>query len=215
AIIMTHGDDQGLVLPPRLAPIQVVVVPIYKNDAEKSQVMLAVEKIRQELIQEGMQGRVRIDDREEVTPGFKFNDWEMRGVPLRIEVGPKDVSRNSVVFARRDVPGKEGKSFVQNNRLGQQVKDILATIQNSLYEKALAFRTAHTFEPQDFEELRHVVQEGWAYTWWCGNTECEAKIKDETKASARCIPLEQPGGEGKCLCCGQTSTKRVYYGRAY
>ena len=215
AIIMTHGDDQGLVLPPKLAPIQMVIVPIYRNEAEKSVVMPVVEQVRQLLVNDGRGFRVHLDDRDEVTPGFKFNDWELRGVPLRIEIGPKDVANGTVAFARRDMPGKAGKSFVPRDQLIAQVAGTLDEIQESLYQRALSFREANTHQPKDFTELKDIVQNGWAYAWWCGNSECEAKIKEETKATTRCIPLEQPGGEGPCVYCGNRSTQKVYFARAY
>jgi prolyl-tRNA synthetase len=211
AIIMTHGDDQGLVLPPKLAPIQVVIVPIYKNDEEKSKVMQVVERVQAEL--KGF--RVQVDARSELTPGFKFNDWEMRGVPLRIEIGPKDVAKGSVAFARRDIPGKAGKSFVPQTQLASQVAEILDKIQASLHERALTFRQAHTHEPKDYADLAEIVQHGWAYTWWCGSPECEAKVKEDTKATTRCIPLDQEEAQGHCLVCGEPASKKVYFARAY
>ncbi len=211
AIIMTHGDDQGLVLPPRLAPIQVVIVPIFRNDEEQSLVMPVVERIRQELAA----FRVHVDDRTGVTPGFKFNDWEMRGVPLRIEIGPKDVQKGSVMAARRDRPGREGKSFLSQENLAGQVDVLLNDIQQSLLQKATAFRDAHIFEPKDYEELKEIVQHGWAYAWWCGSGECEAKIKEETKATTRCIPMNQPEGSGTCVYCGKPAKEKVYFARAY
>jgi prolyl-tRNA synthetase len=211
AIIMTHGDDQGLVLPPRLAPIQIVIVPIYKNEDEKAKVLAAVDEVSQEL----KDFRLKVDAREEVTPGFKFNDWEMRGVPLRIEIGPKDVEKNSVAFARRDMPGKAGKSFVPRANLAAQVAEMLQTIQKGMYEKALAFRQANTLDPKDYAELCQVVDNGFALSWWCGSAECEAKVKEDTKATTRCIPLEQPGGSGKCIVCGAAATEKVIFAKAY
>jgi prolyl-tRNA synthetase len=211
AIIMTHGDDQGLVLPPRLAPIQIVIVPIFKSDAEQGPVMAAVERIRAEL--SGF--RVKVDDRAGVTPGFKFNDWEMRGVPLRIEVGPKDVANGTVALARRDIPGRDGKSFVPQTGLAATVSDMLAAIQKALFDRALAFRQANTHEPKDYAELTEVVQNGWALSWWCESAECEAKVKEDTKATTRCIPLDQPGGQGTCIVCGQPSRRKVIFARAY
>jgi prolyl-tRNA synthetase len=211
AIIMTHGDDQGLILPPKLAPIQCIIIPIYKNDTEKSKVMPVVEQVAEEL----KDFRIKIDAREEVTPGFKFNDWEMRGVPLRIEIGPKDVQKDSVAFARRDMPGKAGKSFVSRVQLAAQVAEMLQTIQASLYEKALAFREANTFDPKNYAELAESIQKGFAHAWWCGGLECEAKVKEDTKASTRCIPLEQPGNEGQCIVCGRPAKEKVYFARAY
>ncbi len=211
AIIMTHGDDLGLVLPPRLAPIQVVIVPIFKNDAEKSLVMEAVAKVRNQLCE----FRLKVDDREGVTPGYKFNDWELRGVPLRVEIGPKDVKSGQVTLARRDLPGKEGKIILSQEGLADQVARLLVEIQASLYERALAFRLANTHIPEDYQTFKEVVAKGWAFAWWCGSAECETKIKEETRATARCIPFEQPGGVGNCIYCGQPSSERVYFARAY
>jgi prolyl-tRNA synthetase len=211
AIIMTHGDDQGLIMPPKLAPIQVVIVPIYKNDEERSKVMPVVEQVRQAL----RDYRVKVDDRTEVTPGFKFNDWEMRGVPLRLEIGPKDVEKGSVMASRRDIPGRDGKSFLPQENIADSVKTLLETIHTSLLEKATAFRDSHIFDPADYEEMKQVLQNGWAFSWWCGDPACEAKVKEDTKATTRCIPNEQPGGKGKCIVCGKEATEKVYFSRAY
>lgn len=211
AIIMTHGDDQGLVLPPRLAPVQVVIVPIYKNDEERSRVMEVVDRIRQELAE----FRVKVDDRVEFTPGYKFNDWEMKGVPLRIEIGPKDLEKGTLAFARRDLPGKAGKSFVPQTQISQQVQQALESIQKSLFERALAFRKSNTHAVATYPELVEVVQNGWALSWWCEGAECEAKVKEETKATTRCIPLDQEEGEGRCVVCGEAARRKVIFARAY
>jgi prolyl-tRNA synthetase len=211
AIIMTHGDDQGLVLPPKLAPTQVVIVPIYKNDDERSRVMEVVRKVKSQLVD----FRLQVDDRSELTPGFKFNEWELRGVPLRIEIGPKDVAKGTVAFARRDVPGKAGKTFASQEQLPGQVAEMLVSIQTSMYERALAFRKANTYFPASYAELVEAVSKGWAYTYWCGDPACEAKVKEETKASTRCIPLDQEEEEGACLVCGKPANKKIYYARAY
>jgi prolyl-tRNA synthetase len=211
AIVMTHGDDQGLILPPKLAPIQMVIVPIYRDDAEKAQVMPVVERITQEL----HDFRVKVDDRENMTPGFKYNDWEMRGVPLRIEVGPKDVQKGSVALARRDRPGKAGKSFVSQDQLAGQIAVMLTDIQAALYDRAVAYRDSNIHDPQDYETLKEVVKNGWAFSWWCGSTACEAKVKEDTRATTRCIPLDQPGGHGPCIVCGGDSKEKVYFARAY
>jgi len=213
AIIMTHGDDQGLILPPRLAPIQVVVVPIYKSEAEKSLVMPVVERVAAELKAAGF--RLKVDSREELTPGFKFNDWEMRGVPLRVEIGPKDVEKSSVALARRDMPGKAGKSFVSQEGLASQVDGMLKTIQQAMLEHATAFRDSHIHQPGTYAELAEIVQDGWAFAWWCGDTACEARVKDDTKATTRCIPLDQPGSRGECIVCGKQASQKVYFARAY
>ncbi len=213
AIIMVHGDDQGLILPPRIAPIQAVIVPIYKNDAEKSKVMEVADRIFKELKLAKI--RVKMDDREEVTPGFKYNDWEMRGVPLRIEIGPKDVEKGSVALARRDFPGRDGKSFVPQSELVSSVSGLLVEIQSSMLARATAFRDANIHEPATYDELKEIVQDGWAFSWWCESKECEAKVKEDTKATTRNIPLDQPGGDGKCIVCGENASKKVYFARAY
>jgi prolyl-tRNA synthetase len=213
AIIMTHGDDQGLILPPRLAPIQAVIVPIFKTDPETATVMEAVRRVETKLKAAGI--RVKVDDRTEVTPGFKFNDWEMRGVPLRLEIGPKDIEKGTIALARRDRPGKEGKSFVPQAGLVAAVADLLVDIQKSLLERATAFRDSHIFDPQDYAELTDVVQNGWAYSYWCESAECEAKVKEDTKATTRCMPLEQEDGHGKCIVCGKDAKHKVYFAKAY
>ncbi len=213
AIIMVHGDDQGMILPPRLAPIQAVIVPIFKNESEQAQVMEAGRKLRSTLAEADI--RVKLDEREGTTPGFKFNDWEMRGVPLRIELGPRDVAKGSVVLARRDRPGREGKSPATQAGLTEAVNGLLAEIQSALYERARAFRDANTHEPSDYEEFKSAVETGFAFSHWCGNGECEARIKEETKATVRCIPLEQPGGEGSCIHCGRPARERAIFGKAY
>ncbi|MGH9678817.1 MAG: proline--tRNA ligase, partial [Candidatus Acidiferrales bacterium] len=213
AIIMVHGDDQGLILPPRLAPYQVVIVPIFKTEEEKSLVFEAAKKIREQLVQAEV--RVKVDEREGQSPGFKFNDWEMRGVPLRMEIGPKDVAKGSVVLARRDRPGKEGKSFVAQEGVVESVKESLASIQKAMFDRALVFRNTHTFEPRTFDEFREVVEQGFARSRWCGESRCEEQIKEATKATLRCIPLEQPGGTGPCIQCGQPSKEVAIFGKAY
>jgi prolyl-tRNA synthetase len=213
AIIMTHGDDQGLVLPPKLAPIQVVIVPIYKNDAERSAVLETAQRLFHELQAAGL--RVKLDGREEMTPGNKFYEWELRGVPVRLEIGPKDVQSGSVTLARRDRPGREGKSTVSQQGLPETIRALMNDIHRSLLERATAFRDAHIFDPKDYAEFQEVVQRGWAFSWWCGRKECEAKIKEDTKATSRCIPFEQPGGSGRCIVCGEKADQKVYFARAY
>ena len=165
-----------------------------------------------------------MDEREGSSPGFKFNDWEMRGVPLRLELGPKDVAKASVVLARRDRPGKEGKSFVPQQGIAAAVAQMLEEIQKSLYDRALAFRKANTAEPVNYEEFKKAVEKGFAFAWWCGNADCEAKIKEETKATMRCIPFDQTlggtvsapaGGSGKCIYCSQPAKEKAVFARAY
>ena len=213
AIIMTHGDDQGLVLPPRLAPIQAVIVPIFKKEDEKVKVMEVADRIFKDLKAAGI--RVKLDDRDNVSSGFKFNDWEMRGVPVRIEIGPKDVEKNSVALARRDRPGKEGKSFAPQANLAATVNALLVDIQASLFKRATELRDANIHEPKDFNDLKKIVTDGWAFSYWCESKECEAKIKEDTKATTRNIPFEQPDKEGACIVCGKPSKRKVYFARAY
>lgn len=210
AIIMAHGDDQGLVLPPRLAPTQIVIVPIYRNEEERTLVNEAVEKVRSQL--DGF--RITVDAREEVTPGFKFNHCELRGVPLRLEIGPKDVQNGVVTTARRDQPGKQGKSTLPIDDLGGKVKLLLDDIQAGMLEKATQFRDAHIHNPADYAQLVEVVQNGWAYSWWCGDPACEAKIKEDTKATTRNIPLDQEG-QGSCIVCGKPAHEKAYISKAY
>lgn len=211
AMIMVHGDEKGLVLPPRLAPYQVVIVPIFRNDDERQAVMEVVERLQQEM------GGIRytLDDRDGLTPGFKFNDWELRGVPVRMEVGPKDVAKGTVALARRDRPGREGKVFVSQEGIAETIRTLLDDIQASMYARAEAFLQENTHQPQDYEAFKDVVKSGWADVWWCGDPECEAKIKEDTKATSRCIPLDQPGGEGVCIHCGKPAHERALFARAY
>jgi prolyl-tRNA synthetase len=211
AIVMAHGDDSGLILPPRLAPYQAVIVPIWHSDEEKALVIPAAEQVRADL--KGF--RVKLDDRDQLTPGFKFNDWELRGVPLRIEIGPRDVAGEHVVLARRDRPGREGKSTVRMSELAGGVRDALDAVQAALFDRAVAFRAAHTREPATYEELCAAVAEGFAWAWWCGSRDCEAKVKEDTTATIRCIPFDQPGGAGKCVVCGADAEKKAVFARAY
>lgn len=220
AIIMVHGDDQGLVLPPKLAPYQVVIVPIYKTDEEKSSVMDAARRLKAELIATNV--RVTLDEREGMSPGWKFNDWEMRGVPLRVELGPKDVAKQAAVLARRDRPGREGKISAPLAQMTQAIAALLLEIQQALHDKALAFRKANTHDAKTYDDLKKAVENGFAYSDWCGRGECEAKIKEETRATMRCMPLDQSlggssaptGGEG-CVYCGKPASARAIFARAY
>ncbi len=212
AVVMTHGDDQGLVLPPRLAPIQAVIVPIWRKDQERAAVLEAARALYQQL---APTVRVKLDDRDELSPGWKFNDWEMRGVPLRIEVGPRDVAQQTVMLARRDMPGREGKTSVAQAGLPQSVAEMLATVQQAIYQKALDFRESHIADVNTYEELQEAVQTGFARAWWAGGREDEARLKEETKATVRCIPMEQPGGGGRCVLTGKEAQEIAIFGRAY
>ena len=222
AVIMAHGDDQGLVLPPRLAPTQVVIVPIWRKDAEKSAVLALAAQVTATLKAAGI--RVKLDDREEVSAGFKFNDWEMRGVPLRIEIGPRDVEQNAVVFARRDVPGKEGKTFgVPVAQIAQAAANMLNTIQAAMLQRATEFREANTRTVKDYDEFKQVLDGpgGFIRAHWAGSNEDEDAIKDETKATIRCYPFDTPEGEGApsregvCFYTGKRTSRVAIFARAY
>jgi prolyl-tRNA synthetase len=213
AIIMAHGDDQGLRLPPVLAPYQAVIVPIWRKEHQKAMVLEATDRIHAEL---APRFRVTVDVREGMTPGFKFNEWELRGVPLRIEIGPRDVESESVVLARRDIPGREGKAPASMAGLPNAVGDMLDAIQADMLAAATAFRDANIHQAEDYDQLREIVVDGWAKAYWCGDTVCEAKIKDDTKATSRNIPLDQgEGGPGICAVCGEPAETWAYWARAY
>ncbi len=212
AIVMTHGDDQGLVLPPRLAPTQVVIVPIWRKNKERESVLEAARALYERL---RPIARVRLDEREGFSPGWKFHDWEMRGVPLRLELGPRDIANGTVVAARRDMPGREGKRQLRMAEVEQAVPALLEEVQAGIYRKALDFREAHTWEVESYEALQEAVAQGFARAWWCGDPACEAAIKEETKATIRCLPQEQPGGKGRCIYCGKEAHEVALFGRAY
>jgi prolyl-tRNA synthetase len=175
--------------------------------------MEVADRVFQELKDAGI--RLKVDDRDNVSSGFKFNDWEMRGVPVRVEIGPKDVEKGSVALARRDRPGREGKSFVSQDGLAATVNSLLAEIQTSLLQRATEYRDANIHEPKDYEDLKRIVQDGWAFAYWCESTECETKVKEDTKATTRNIPVNQPDQEGMCIVCGRPSKRKVYFARAY
>ena len=221
AILMVHGDDQGLVLPPRLAPTQVVIVPIFKSDEEKATVLKTAKDLKQRLMQANL--RVALDEREGFSPGYKFNDWEMRGVPLRVELGPKDVAKQAAMLARRDRPGKEGKTSASLADLPATLEKLLAEIQQSLFDRALAFRRSNTHESRSYEDFKKAVENGFAFAGWCGSGECEEKIKEETRATMRCIPLDPAAvlgngsgsGTGTCVYCSKPAKDRAIFARAY
>jgi prolyl-tRNA synthetase len=213
AIIMVHGDDQGLVMPPRLAPYQAVIVPIFRNDEEKALVMESVYQTSQQLTENGI--RVKVDDRDHLTPGFKFNDWEMRGVPVRVEIGPRDVAKGSVALARRDIPGRDGKQFIPQEGLPIVVNQLLEDIHLAIYAKAQNFLENHTYRPKDYGEMKEAVKDGFVRVWWDGTTKDEMKIKEETKATLRCLPLDKPEGKGSCIYSGRETDRVAVFGRGY
>jgi prolyl-tRNA synthetase len=221
AIIMVHGDDQGLVLPPRIAPTQVVIVPIYKTDEEKASVLETARDLKAQLLKANL--RVILDEREGFSPGWKFNDWEMRGVPVRVELGPKDVAKQAAMLARRDKPGREGKVSAALADLPATIERLLLEIHQSMFQKALAFRRANTHLTNTYDEFKKAVETGFAFAYWCGSGDCEATIKEETRATMRCIPidptdvLETGAGSGTevCVYCGKLARDRAIFGRAY
>ncbi len=210
AIIMVHGDDQGLILPPRLAPIQVVIVPIWKSADERERVLAAAEEVRARL--GGL--RCELDAREEYTPGWKFNYWETKGVPLRVEIGPRDVAEGQVVLARRDTGQKLA---VPQQGLAERVSELLEEIQRNLFRRAKKFLDDNSYHLDDYEEFKRIIggDGGFIYTHWCGSADCEARIKEETKATIRCLPLDQPGTKGRCIYCGKEADQIALFARAY
>ena len=211
-LIMTHSDDQGLVLPPNIAPIKVVIIPIYKNEEEEKQVRKNVEKIQKELAEENIE--LEIDYRDNLSPGFKFNDWEKKGVPLRIEIGLKDIEKKQVVVVRRDTGEK---NIISMAKIKKTIMEELVDIQKNLFDRAKKFRDKNSFEINDYDELIKILNGDGAYVYshWCGDEACESKIKEATKATIRCIALDQKEEEGKCIVCGKKSNKRVVFAKAY
>jgi prolyl-tRNA synthetase len=212
ALIMTHGDDGGLILPPRLAPYQVVIVPIPRGNWKET-VLPKAEAIKAALVARGV--RVMLDARESQTPGWKFNEWELRGVPLRMEIGPKDLEKSQVVLARRDT---RQKSFVPMDGLDEHVENELAAIQAALLARAMAFREAHTTSTDSYEEFKTILdgRPGFVVSPWCGNSACETDIKNETQATIRNIPFDSPAATGKtCIKCDAPATTHAWFAKAY
>ncbi|MHB9145910.1 MAG: proline--tRNA ligase [Symbiobacteriia bacterium] len=210
AMIMVHGDDRGLVLPPKVAPIQVVVVPILKKgqDDVRTRAGQVADRLR------GV-ARVRFDDREEYSPGWKFNDWEMRGIPIRVEIGPKDLEKNQAVLARRDTGEK---LFVSLDGLEDTVAKLLVTIQKDMYERAKTSLAENTRVAHSFDELADIIEtkRGFVLAGWCGSTACEAAVKEKTKATTRNIPLEQRDDvPDTCVVCGEHANHKIIFARAY
>lgn len=208
AIIMVHGDNSGLKLPPRLAPTQLMIIPIAMH---KEGVVDKANELKEALLAKGI--RVKLDDSDK-TPGFKFSECEMRGVPLRLEIGPKDIENNQCILVRRDT-GEKIVSSLEN--IEKEVVSLLEEIQNDMFKRALEHREAHTYEADTMEEFTEIVENkpGFVKALWCGDRECEDKIKELTQATSRCMPLNGQGKEGKCVCCSKPATKMVYWGRAY
>ena len=207
AVIMVHGDDSGLVLPPRIAPNQVVIVPIMQK---KEGVLEKANEVKEQL---SKVSRVILDDSEK-SPGWKFSEYEMRGIPVRVELGPRDIENNQAVLARRDTGEKITVSL---DNIAEEVTKLLDTIQHDMLERARKHRDSHTYTAHNMDEFAKTVKEtpGFVKAMWCGCKECEDKIKEATAATSRCIPFKQEQLSDKCVCCGKPATKMVYWGRAY
>jgi prolyl-tRNA synthetase len=224
-LIMTHSDDQGLVLPPRLSPIHAVIVPIYKTPQEKSAVLEAANKLAQGIrdlpLREWLNYEpvtVRVDDREQYQPGFKFNEWELKGVPVRVELGPKDLAKAACVLARRDLPGKEAKEMgVPLTAAPGRIGEMLQAMQKCLFDRARLFRDENTYEVNSYDEFKQKIEEpgGFLLAHWDGTRETEDRIAAETKATIRCIPFDRKKEAGKCMVTGQPSEGRVVFAKAY
>ncbi len=210
AMIMTHGDDQGLVLPPKIAPMQVVIVPIYKNDEGKDKVLPKVEEIRK--ILELKEIRVHVDDRNELSPGYKFNDWELKGVPIRIEIGPKDIEKQNVVIAKRYNREKSSLGFTEI----EKISTILDEIQTDMLKIAREQAKANTIDISDYTEFKSKIENGGFFSApWCGKSECEEKIKEETGADIRVIPFDSENTNEKCMYCHEQSISIPIFARGY
>jgi prolyl-tRNA synthetase len=210
--IMTHGDERGLKLPPAVAPVQVVIVPIYRSDDERSLVLSVAMKMRDSLAGDGV--RVKVDDRDQHRPGYKFSEWELKGVPIRVEIGPKDVAADKVVLAHRISGEKEDRSVASAI---SDMAEILADAQLQLHRDATAFRDEHTHEAGDYEALKAGIGDEGGF-WrgpWCGSEECEIKVSNDTSATIRYLPLQVEDPGGACVVCGQPGVERATWAKAY
>jgi prolyl-tRNA synthetase len=223
-LIMTHSDDQGLVLPPRLAPVHAVIVPIFKTAEEKTQVLEAANKLAaglRELPVRACYGyeplTVKVDDREQYQPGYKFNEWELKGVPVRVELGPKDLAKGTCVLARRDKPGKEAKEMgVALAAAPARIDEILGMMQADLFNRARKCRDDNTHEVNSYDEFKKRIEEGgFLLAHWDGTRATEDRVAAETKATIRCIPYGRKEEAGQCMVTGQPSKGRVAFARAY
>lgn len=212
ALVMTHSDDNGLVLPPNLAPFQVVIVPIYRGEDQLAEVSAKALEIKAELEKLGVS--VKYDDRDTHKPGWKFNEYELKGVPVRIAIGPKDLEKGTVEVARRDTLEKE---ILQQSDVANKIVHLLEQIQENLYTKANDFRNESTHKADSWDEFVDILDKkgGFVYAHWDGTPETEEAIKDKSKATIRCIPLDNAQEEGKCILTGKPSTQRVVFARAY
>ena len=211
ALIMTHGDDKGLVLPPNLAPIQVVIVPIFKGKDQLEEISIVAKKIKDEL--ESKNVRVQFDNRENLKPGFKFAEHEMKGIPIRIAIGPKDIEKDQLELARRDT---EEKIFIKQSFVLNEVEKVLKEIHVNLFERAKKFLEENITEVDNYEDFKNTINQkgGFVYAYWDGTNETEEKIKKETKATIRCIPYSS-SSKGKCVLTGKESSQKVYFAKSY
>jgi prolyl-tRNA synthetase len=209
-LIMVHGDDKGLVLPPNIAPTQVVIVPIYRDESKKI-VLENCENVKKDIEKNGI--RVMIDDRDQYTPGFKFNEWELKGIPVRIEIGPKDIEKKQLTLVRRD---KKEKIIIKENEV-KEIKKILDAMQNDMFDRAKTFMEEHIFTAKDYKEFKKIMGEkkGFIKACWCGSEDCEAKIKEETTATIRCVPFEKEKIFSGCVYCGKDAKEVVYFAKSY
>jgi prolyl-tRNA synthetase len=225
ALVMSHSDDQGLVLPPRLAPIHVVIVPIFRKPEERVAVTAAAQQLATAIGDLPLGSwlnydpvTVKVDDRDQHQPGYKFNEWELRGVPVRVELGPKDLANNACVLARRDLPGKEAKELgVPLAAAPARIAELLRSMQTDLLNRARGFRDANSFEVNSYEEFKKKIDEPGGFLWahWDGTRETEDRIAAETKATIRCLPFNRPREPGKCIVTGRPSERRVVFAKAY
>jgi prolyl-tRNA synthetase len=210
AVIMTHGDDSGLILPPRIAPYQVVIVPIGRENWRET-VLPRAKEIRADLMAAGL--RVTLDERDE-RPGWKFAEWELRGVPLRVEIGPKDIEKSAVLVARRDTREKQSLPMAD---LATRLRELLDEIQLNLFERAKNFRETHTHRVSSYDEFKEIMEgrPGFVVAPWCGSADCEARIKAETQATIRNMPLGAAPPEGRCIRCDAEAKAEAWFAKAY
>lgn len=210
-LIMTHSDDNGLIVPPKIAPTHAVIIPIFSDEKEKKDVMQSAKELAEKL--ESADLKIILDERDE-RPGSKFFEWEKKGVPIRVEIGPKDIKNNSVVAVRRDTGEKEQ---VKQDECAKKIPKILHDIQKNLFEKASGFLKDNTHDSQSWDEFKKIILEegGFVNAYWCGNSKCEQEVKDDTKATIRCIPFMQGKVDGKCIHCKKKGKQKVVFAKAY
>ncbi len=210
-MIMTHGDDKGLVLPPKIAPIQVVIIPIYYSDDEKGNVIQKANQIRDDLSKINL--RVHLDDREQLTPGFKFNDWEMKGIPIRIEIGPKDIAKNQLVLVKRH---NQTKINIDINSFAEKISSELKNIQKEMFDTAKKILDERIVRVSEYQQFKEELENGKMIDCsWCGNQTCEDKIKEETSADLRVIPFDSQQKSETCIYCKNSGTTNVLFAKGY